>query len=295
MSGWLQTTVDALSAKVLPLFDAYWPDAEKFFDSAFSTAIVGAFLAAFAGARAAQLIAEKTRNKEELLREMRVTNATTMVAFGICNTLLSAKKQHIKSLKVQFDEQKALVREAMAKQQQGQAGVVEFHANYLTLPALALPLSTLQTQIFEKLSLHGRPIALVTTLIQSMDGLNVAIKKRNELIESFKGSSLPHNQLLALYYGFSFGGQVNQEYPDSVEAIYKQTDDGIFFGVQLCQELSDHGDQLAAAFKKQFGKGAPRIAKPDFSKAKDAGLMPNDGDYADWFNMFVERTDQPSG
>ncbi len=137
-----------------------------------------------------------------------------MVAFGICNTLLSAKKQHIKSLKEQFEEQKASVREAMAKQQQGQAGVVEFHANYLTLPALALPLSTLQTQIFEKLSLHGRPIALVTTLIQSMDGLNVAIKKRNDLIESFKGSSLPHNQLLALYYGFSFGGQVNQEYPE---------------------------------------------------------------------------------
>jgi len=291
MTGWLETTVDALSTKIHPLFDAYWPSVEKFFDSGFFTAIVGTFIAAYAGARAAQLIAEKTRNRDELLRELRVTNATTMVAFGICNTLLSAKKQHIKTLKDQFDQQRVLTREVLAKQQQGQAGVVEFHADYRTLTPLALPLSILQTQIFEKLSLHGRPIALVTTLIQSMDGLNVAIAKRNELIESYKKSTLPHNQLLALYFGFSFGGQVNQEYPDLLEAIYRQTDDGIFFGAQLCQELSEHGDLLAASFKKLFGKGAPRIAKPDFSKARDAGLLPNDGDYADWFNMFAKRPD----
>jgi hypothetical protein len=293
MSGWLETALDALNAKVYPLFDMYWPSIEKFFDSGFFTAIVGSFAAAYAGARAAQLIAEKTRNKDEVLREIRVTNATTMVAFGICNTLLSAKKQHIKSLKDQFDAQRASIREALAKQQQAQSqtSVVEFHADYRILPALALPLPILQAQIFEKLSLHGRPIALVTTLIQSMDGLNAAIVKRNELVESYKKSSMPHNQLLALYFGFSFGGQVNQEYPDLLDAIYKQTDDGIFFGAQLCQELSEHGDQLAASFKKLFGKGAPRIAKPDFSKAKDASLMPNGDDYTDWFNMFAKRTD----
>jgi hypothetical protein len=186
MSEWLQTTIDALSTRVLPLFDTYWPSVEKFFDSGFFTAIVGSFAAAYAGARAAQLIAEKTRNREELLREIRATNATTMVAFGITNTLLSVKKQHIKPLKEQFDQQRAATREALAKQQQGQAGVIEFHANYLAFPALTLPLSILQTQIFEKLSLHGRPIALATTLTQSMDGLNVAIAKRNELIESYK-------------------------------------------------------------------------------------------------------------
>ena len=91
---------------------------------------------------------------------------------------------------------------------------------------------------------------------------------------------------------FRSGGRLIRRSPECVvEAIYKQTDDGIFFGVQLCQELSEHGDRLAASFKKQFGKGAPRIAKPDFSKAKDAGLISNDGDYADWFNMFVKRKD----
>ena len=39
-----------------------------------------------AGARAAQKIAEKARNKEELLKEIRNTNAATMIAFSITFT-----------------------------------------------------------------------------------------------------------------------------------------------------------------------------------------------------------------
>lgn len=296
MVGWPDTARNALSIELLPLLKAYWPDARDFFNSVFFTAIAGSLAGAFAGARAAQRIAEKTRNKDELLREIRVTNAATMVAFGICNTLLSAKKQHIRSLKNQFDQQRASIREALVNQKNGQAGIVEFHADFRTLPPLLLPLSILQAQIFEKLSLHGRPIALITTLIQSADGLNTAIVKRNQLVEFYKASSLPHNQLLALYFGFPFnGGQINQEYPDSIHAIYTQADDAIFFSAQLCNELSEHGDQLAASFRKQFGKGSPRVSKPDFSKAKDADLMPNEDNYADWFNMFVKRVDRPSG
>jgi hypothetical protein len=119
----------------------------------------------------------------------------------------------------------------------------------------------------------------------------LVITRRNELIESYKTSALPVNKLLALYFGFPMSGQTNQEYPDTIEAIYRQADDGIFFSSQLCAELSEHADQLSTAFKKRFGKGAPRVTKPDFAKAKDAELMPNDADYADWINMFVRRPD----
>lgn len=290
MSRWLDI-VSTLRGDLCSFFSAYWPDAKDFFNSVFFTAIAGSLAGAFAGARAAQRIAEKTRNKEELLREIRNTNAATMVAFGICNSLISAKKQHIKSLKEGFDQQKILAKDALSKQQAGQGSVFEFHADFRTLPALNLPTSILQKQIFEKLSLHGRPIALITTLSQSIDGLNLVLMKRNQLVELYKASALPANQLLALYFGFPMNGQTNQEYPDTIEAIYRQTDDGIFFSSQLCGELSEHGDQLSAAFKKRLGKGGPRVTKPDFAKAKDAGLMPSDADYADWFNMFVRRPD----
>jgi hypothetical protein len=234
----------------------------------------------------------RAEGKDELLKQINITNAATMVAFGICNTLLSSKKQLIKPLKNQFDQQKELTREAIIKQQRGEAVAVEFLADFRTLPPLTLPLSVLQAQIFEKLSIPMRPIALMTTLAQAADGLNVSIAKRNQLIEFYKGTTLPRNQVLALYFGFPFNeGQINQEYSDSLLAIYAQADDVIFFGSQLCKELSEHGDQLAASFKKKFGKDVPRVIKPDFSKAKEADLMPDDNHYADWFNMFVKRPD----
>jgi hypothetical protein len=234
----------------------------------------------------------RAENKDELLTEIRVTNVATMVAFGVSNTLLSSKKQLIRPLKSQFEQQKELTKAAILKQQKGDGGVIEFHADFRMLPPLILPLPLLQGQIFEKLSVDKRPIALVTTLAQVCDGLNVSIVKRNQLIELYKTSALPPNHIMALYFGFPFnGGQINQEYSDLMQAIYAQTDDVIFFSSQLSKELSEHGDRLAESFKKQFGGNTPRITKPDFSKAKDADLMPDDRNYADWFNMFVKKPD----
>ena len=87
---------------------------------------------------------------------------------------------------------------------------------------------------FEKLSIHGRPIALTTTLIQSVDGLNMAIMKRNQLVEFYKASSSPPNQLLALYFGFPFTeDRLIRNILTQWEAIFTQTDDGIFFSTKL--------------------------------------------------------------
>ena len=280
---------------ILAFLNDHWPDAKGFFDSVFFIALVsslaGAFAGTFAGARAAQRMADKTRNRDELLKEIRTTNAAATLAFAICSTLLSAKKQHIKSLKETFDQDKASTIEALKQQQAGTGGAVNFTADVRTLPTLDVPVSLLQTQIFERLSLHGRPILLATTLAQAVDALNLAIVKRNQLIDSFKTGSLPGPQALALYFGFPFGGRVSQDYSDTIGAIYRQTDDGIFFSSQLCGDLTRHGDQLAALFKRRFGRGAPRIHKPDFSKAAGADLMPNESDYADQMGMFGKRQD----
>jgi hypothetical protein len=283
--------MSGLLDEIISFVNAHWPDAKDFFNSVFFTAIAGSLAGAFAGALGAQRMADKTRNRDELLKELRATNVAVMVAFGICNTLLSAKKQHIKFLKETFDRDKASTMAAIKRQQAGTGGVVTFLGDFRTLPVLDLPVSILRTQIFEKLSLQGRTILLATTLAQTVGELNLCIVKRNELIEGFKTSSLPETQKLAFYFGFPFGQQVNQEYSDTIEAIYKQTDDGIFFSSQLCTELSDHGDQLSASFKKRFGKGAPRIHRPDFAKAVGANLMPNETNYADWVSMFAKRPD----
>jgi len=281
MSAWLDT--------MLSFLEAHWPDAKYFFNSVFFMAIAGSLAGAFAGARAAQKMADKARNRDELLKELRATNAAIMVAFGICNSLLSAKRQHIKSLKETFDQHKIETKDAITRQQAGTGGEIKFLADYRIVPDLNVPVFPLQTQILERLSWPGRPILLVTTLAQTVEALNLSIRKRNQLIDSFKAGTMPVNQVLALYFGFVFGGRVNEEYANTVEAIYRQTDDAIFFSSQLCRELSSHGDRLLASFKRRFGRGAPGILKPDFAQAGSADLMPDETDYADWMNMFAGR------
>jgi hypothetical protein len=97
--------------------------------------------------------------------------------------------------------------------------------------------------------------------------------------------------LISIYFGLPQGKSrvINLEYPALIDAIYRQTDDGIFFSKLLCSDLFEHNRRLAERFKRRFGKGAPAIIdKPDFTKAEAADLMPNDADYADWFTLFVK-------
>jgi hypothetical protein len=80
-----------------------WQPIEAFFNSAFFaalfTAIAGSMAGAFWGAYGGQRIVERGKQREELLTEIRNTNATIMVAVGICNSFLGIKRQNVKPLK----------------------------------------------------------------------------------------------------------------------------------------------------------------------------------------------------
>jgi len=269
---------------------AHWPDIKDLFNSVFFISIVGAAGGAYAGAYAAQRIAERTRYREQLLKEIRDTNAAISLAFGICNSLLGVKKQHIKALKETFEAQKTALLDHKQKMASGQIPRgTEFQLNAdletLSLPALAVDI--LQKQIFEKLSVVGRPLNLATTIVQTVHGLSASLEKRNELIASYKAGNPPFSA--ELYFGLPRAGTINQDYPSVVDAMYSQTDDGIFFTQFLCQDLNTHGNQLAATFTKQFGKGVPTIGEPDFGKAETAGLMPNANNYSDWVSAFHKK------
>ena len=163
---------------------AHWPDVKNFFNSGFFTAIAGSLAGAFFGAYAAQKVAENSKRRDELLKEMRLTNAAIMVSFGICNTLLSAKKQHIRALKESFDTQSASLHAFMENKERGVIdgnATFEFHADFLTLPIIKVPTDILQKQVFESLSVGGRSLSLTTTLSQTVDGLNTAIEKEERV------------------------------------------------------------------------------------------------------------------
>jgi hypothetical protein len=285
---------------------AIWGSASAFLNSNFFTAsftaIVGSFAGAFAGAYGAQWIVERGKERDEILTEMRNTNAATVVSFAICNIFITMKQQNIKPLKDRFDAQKRSFLETVEKQRLGQLSpgtAFRFLADFQTIfwaPAIAI--DVLRQLLFEKISLdEQRPLMLVTNLSDAFHGFTSALGNRNKLIASYKASNFSLDDLLHLYFGLPQGssGITNTEYPDSIEQVYRHTDDGIFFSKMICDDLFEHNTRLANKFKQQFGKSAPGIIeKPDFTKAQSAGLMPNDADYKDWFNLYVKRP-RPSG
>jgi hypothetical protein len=270
--------------------------AKNLFSSAFVTVVTGSLVGAFAGAYGGYMIVERGRVREELLKEIRNTNAANMVSFGICNSLLSTKQQFVKPLKEKYDSQRAEFLEHKRKRETGEVGKdaifeVKLDFQTFTLPPFAVDI--LQTQTFEKLSLVGRPLLLVTSLRQALHSLEQALAARNALIASYKADSpVSQDALIPRYFGLLYsGGNVNQNYPSSIEAIFSLTDSALFFSCQLCRDLTEHGDHIVAAFKKKFGSGAPSIARPDFTNAETTNLMPASDSFADWIGMFVNQAD----
>jgi hypothetical protein len=271
-----------------------WDAIKNLANSPFSTSLLGALAGAFAGAMAAQRIAERSKLREELLREMRNTNAAIALAFGVCNSLLALKKQHVNRLKETYDAQKAALHEFFRKRAAGEISKdipFEFKADMQTLQPQVLPTDTLRSILFERLSIVGRPLNLVVTLTQTVESLAGSLAKRNSLIESYKVELAGDTErLVPLYFGLPFGGgHVNLDYPGTIDAIYSQTDDGIFFGNLLCKDLHQHGKQLSDTFRKKFKTVAPRISEVDFSPAAADGLMPDDKNYPDWVRAFVKK------
>jgi len=254
---------------------------------------VGALAAAFAGAFGAHWIAKREKHRDDLLGEIRHTNAAIMVTFSICNSLISMKKQHVKKLKEDWEGQKESLldhKEKIKLQQISRDTPFHFLADLETLSLSQLPVDILQNQVLEKLSLVKRPLLLTTTLSQAIHSLAMSLEQRNQLIESYKRSDPAITP--ALYFGLPYDGDnLNQVYPSLVDATYKQTDDGIFFSQLLCKDLVEHGEKTADQFKKKFGKGSPRISKPNFDNAEKSGLMPEKDNYLDWITMFVNKDD----
>jgi hypothetical protein len=96
-----------------------WEDAKGFFNSAFTTSLLGSLAGAFAGAVAAQRIVERGKRREELLSEIRNTNAAIVLAFGVCNLYLTLKKQSVKAMGESYCSLRKDVLAILRKQEAG--------------------------------------------------------------------------------------------------------------------------------------------------------------------------------
>lgn len=284
--------IDSLTSVLPSAASASW----QFLISNLAIALVGAFAGAIGGALGAQRIVERSRKREERLKELRYTNAAIMVAHTICNSALMLKKQHVQPMRESFLKSKADLEAFKAKRDAGQiAADAEFHLqlDMRTYPAPIVPVETLKHIVYQELSVVGRPLALVAVIEQSLIGLTAAIAKRDQLIQRFTDEDIPKGVHINYYFGLPLpGGHVNQVFPDLVEAIYIYVDDLAFFSSLLCDDLMKHGAKAREALIKKFPKRVPHVSEVDFSGPMESGLIPPDTQYRDWLNAFVERVDK---
>jgi len=271
-----------------------WASLRDSLNSAFTTSLVGALAGAYAGARAAQVITERAKERDNLIAQIRTTNAAIMVSFTVCNAYLSLKKQYVRDLHTAFLASRAELDEFNRRRKAGEIGKdvpFEFRADLRTIQLPAVPLDVLRSLVFDKLSVLDRPLALVSAITGAAASLNDTISKRQALIDKFRNFSPAERRLLpALYFGLPYAeGHMSTEYADTVEATSSLTDDVIFFSDLLCQDLYAYGEVQLANLRKLSKASAETIRRIDFSEARAAGLMPQTEMYQAWLKGFKKE------
>lgn len=263
-----------------------WGWAISFFRSEFFVALMASAAGAWAGAAVVQKIIEKEKKRAELLAEIRGINAAISLTIVSLNSIINLKKQFVLPVSRTYELQglgRRLHRLEIL------IGIIPRTTQFLvefdmrTLPPINLPISALQGFIYEKTSLSGRIINLFSVLDQTSQGLDISIRRRNELIEGYKVGKpviIPY-----LYFGLPFGGVINEDYPSTLSAIYDQTNHFLYFANKLCLELTKHGDVQANIFNKLYGE-SPVINRLVQLHAEDQKLIPSEYNYPDWEKMF---------
>lgn len=278
-TGEVIAQIETLKAGLRP----FWDSLKGFGNSAFTTSLAGAF----AGAYAAQRIAAKSKVRDELIKEIRNTNAGLILALTITNLALAIKRQHVQNLKNSYDDD---VRNANAHLLGVRNGTIDPKAplilsmNFISLQGISPPIESLREIVLAKLSTHGRALAAVTALADGITNLNDALRRRNDLIADYKAKKLPEGAgIHELYLGLQYDeGHVNSEYGNTVQGIYLYVNDVIFFGMKLCEDLREHGGRVVKNNKKTLKNAPSDLVEIDFKPAKDLGLIPNEDEYMSW-------------
>lgn len=271
----------------------YWFTSDTFaglLNSSFSTALVGSLAGAYFGAKAAQLAAERSRDAEQLIGQMRATNAALTTSLTVCTRLLAFKRQHVKPMSEQFKKSLQEIHDHKAARDAGQPvpPIHHFVADLRTINPPHLPVERLERLVYDKLSVPPRPLTLTTALADVQKTVQILAAQRTNLIGNFKEMTLANSPLVVpLYFGLPYGGGAkNTEFPDLLNGLVRQTDDGIYFSKLLCDDLAAYGATITKQYSKKH-KGVPlKIVQISLDDPRNVGLLPNAADYVDWDNAF---------
>jgi hypothetical protein len=274
-----------------------WHDAlakaVPFAESNFITALVGSLSGAFGGAWAAQRIAERTNLRQELVKEIRNTNAASSMLYGIANAHLGLKSQHIKSLHDKFREEETNLDLFLKAKEAGTVPpqqVFQFNADLQTLKPQLSPTEQIQRLMFDEISITGAVLVVLPILMATMQSLNETLLDRNRLVEEWKANQ--PRDFPRVYFGLEQDGIIDQRYRMLVEAIYNHTDDVIAFSTMIGDALYTHAIAQRQKLRGRFRIDGQAITKIDFSRFKD--FIPPAKEYENFAAMFEATQAAPA-
>ncbi|TSD75209.1 hypothetical protein FFI16_001845 [Pseudomonas sp. KBS0710] len=256
------------------------------------TTIIGVLAGTVIGAGVIGYITKKNKIREQLTKEIRDTNAAIALALAITKCTINLKRKYTKPLDENYYSARGKNLDIVAR---AQAGLLQNEAtqiNLVKLDPIAPPTALLLDIVSSRISASGRALAVVSELNGAITNLNTVLKRRNDLIENLKKNDLLHDVTEEYFYlGLRYAnGQANEEYRDSIVGISNYTNDVIFFGSTLCDDLRDHAELLVTSFnKKRLGKNPPDINEFDLSVAREEGWIPSSEDYETWTTSFRKK------
>ncbi len=280
-------------ASVWPVLQPYLPL------FALVVAIIIPLSASFFGAWTAQRIAERNRFRDDIVKEIRNTNAAISLAMSVCNIAMALKRQQVTVVKRDFDEAKASYVEHMRLRKIGQIQgntPYRFTLALMTLPPPKFAIDSMRSLVLDRISVVGRPLHLAVELAEFAGRLVGAMDARNQLIEAIKkNGGINTDEGARRLFGLPFGdGQHDLTFEQTLAAIVTITDDMIFFSYTLCKDLQKHGHWLVGAYRKRVGGRFPHITDIDFSERIADGTIPPAEQFADYMTKFVERKPTPT-
>jgi len=265
--------------------ESVWDATKKFGESNFATALVGSLAGAFFGAWAAQRSAAKAKRYDELLAEIRNTNAAAILLYQIAGSHLGLKKQHVKALHDSYLEGMnnwqlfdAARRSGTVPPQQ----VFQFNADLQMLRPLRSPADEVQKLVFSQTSLPPQILVGTSTLFSTMQSLDECLKGRNDLIDEWKKRGIGVSPWE--YFATPRDNVVDARYKSYVEAIYSQTDDVIEFSKTIADKLYGHAISIRSVLRSEYREPGPPISRLDYSHLKE--YFPPSEEYADFRKSF---------
>jgi hypothetical protein len=266
-------------------FDNFSSASKDVLTSGVFTSLLASLTGAFGGAWAAKRIAEGTKLREELQKEIRNTNAAASMVYGIANSHLGMKKQHIKVMHDGFFEQRQQLELFQKARKAGTVSpqqVFDFRADMQTLKPMYTPIEQIQKLIFNEISPPSPVLFVTPILIGALQSLNESLVDRNQLIAEWK-SNQPKD-LIVVYFGFTKDGIADQRYMTIVQAIAAQTDDVIAFGMMIGDALYAHAKRQQEKFRKRFRDEGPAVNKYEFTRFTE--FLPPSANYEGFTAMF---------